>query len=209
MHKGVILIVKATTSDEAVSAAKEHMDDYGDGDVWDWYVIGGRWSGTLNSRNKEFEVLAKAIVPAGEHGFRSTTDIEAARPKLQAAWESLGETSVNPWSRDQYDKNRLGDDVLPLADCLAVVQDWHQDPVEVGKAEEERAKLWLKSEEDGGRSCSGHPDWNMYGYTLGCAAKMFKQDFSFECNVYNTTMWNFSIPDDPAGFYAVMIDMHN
>ena len=54
MHKGVILLIKASQRDEAKDKVQEFMVHYGDGDIWDWYVIGGRWSGTLNSKSKEF-----------------------------------------------------------------------------------------------------------------------------------------------------------
>ncbi len=54
MHKGVILLIKASDKNEAKDKVQEFMVQYGDGDIWDWYVIGGRWSGTLNSKSKEF-----------------------------------------------------------------------------------------------------------------------------------------------------------
>ena len=59
MHKGVILLTKASDRDEAVSQVESFLENYGDGDVWDWYVIGGRWSGTLNTKAKEFFVAAE------------------------------------------------------------------------------------------------------------------------------------------------------
>jgi len=48
MHKGVILIVKADDKDEAQTRAEEFLEQYGDGDVWDWYAFGGRWTGLLD-----------------------------------------------------------------------------------------------------------------------------------------------------------------
>ncbi len=41
MHKGVILLIKASQRDEAKDKVQEFMVQYGDGDIWDWYVIGG------------------------------------------------------------------------------------------------------------------------------------------------------------------------
>lgn len=53
MHKGVILLTKAKNREEAKAKAEEFLEPYGDGDVWDWYVIGGRWSGTLDNYSPE------------------------------------------------------------------------------------------------------------------------------------------------------------
>ena len=37
MHKGVILLVKAQDKEEAKQEVSNFMEQYGDGDVWDWY----------------------------------------------------------------------------------------------------------------------------------------------------------------------------
>ena len=52
MHKGVILLTKASDKEEALDSVREFLENYGDGDVWDWYQIGGRWSNTLAPKEK-------------------------------------------------------------------------------------------------------------------------------------------------------------
>lgn len=203
MHNGIMLLTQASGRDDAVKKVKEFLEPYGDGDVWDWYVCGGRWSGMLNPNNQAFEEKAKNIVP-NKGGLGVTVRAaEESRPELQAAWESLGETTVNPWSRDQYDHDGLIDDVLPLSDCLSAVKDWRQDPIEAGKKAEEDAKQWLSPMNKRG------DDYNMYGYALNRAAKLYQQDFSCECSVFNTESFDFTMPTDPEGWFAVMIDIHN
>lgn len=47
MHKGVILLVKAESKENALEQVKDFMEPYGEGFVWDWYQIGGRWNNEL------------------------------------------------------------------------------------------------------------------------------------------------------------------
>src|SRR5512147_5592 len=51
MHKGVILLVQANSAATAIRAANGFLANY-DGEtsangVFDWYQVGGRWTGTL------------------------------------------------------------------------------------------------------------------------------------------------------------------
>lgn len=54
MHKGIILLVKCRDKESAFHKVELFMPRYGNGKVWDWWRIGGRWSGTLNKYNNEF-----------------------------------------------------------------------------------------------------------------------------------------------------------
>lgn len=198
MHKGVVLIVKADNREEAKEKADEFMERYGEGNVWDWYVIGGRWSGTMNEKNNAFnEAVRQKFQPKHDFGY-SMQEVEALRPQLQALWEEMGGKGVNTWSRDQYRHEGFPDDILPLSECLAVVKEYGGDPDEKIKGMEERAEEYKQK-----------GDKIMRGYMMRCAGEMLSQNFCFNCNVYNTEEYNYSIPEDPAGFFAVMIDMHN
>lgn len=53
MHKGVILLVKASDKEEALSEVESFLEPYGEGFVWDWYQIGGRWNNTLAPKDKQ------------------------------------------------------------------------------------------------------------------------------------------------------------
>lgn len=52
MHKGVILLVKASNRQEATDKAETFLNKH-EGKVWDWYQIGGRWSGTLLAKDPQ------------------------------------------------------------------------------------------------------------------------------------------------------------
>jgi len=207
MHKGIILLVEAKNKEHARSEAEKFLEPYGDGDVWDWYAVGGRWSGTLNKNHNKFNKMVQKKYPLkkGDYG-RSYQWIEEHLDEFKKMWESLGETSKNPYARDMfiskdYDRT-FDDDIMPLKDSLSIVKEWTQDPVKEGKKELVRAKKWLNGE-------SAKDDWDMYGYVVKRAGEMFSQSFSFDTNVYNTVDGDFSIPTDVYKYFAVMIDIHN
>ena len=149
MHHGIILLTKAETRTEGLSKVEKFMEWY-KGSEWDWYEIGGRWTGKLK-----------------------------------------------PYSDPK-------ENVLPLKDCLRIVKAWQQT-IEHAKAEERKAQEWLNIKDENGNL---YNNWNRYGFGLFCAARLYRQEFSFEANIFNIETHDFSVPEDPAGFYAVMIDMH-
>jgi hypothetical protein len=207
MHKAVIILTEAQSREEALKKTRAFMEDYGDGDVWDWYAIGGRWTQTLAPQHKQFAEQAEKILGKGEHGFVSQKEVDDKQGQLEELWKSLGGKGKNPYS-NHYDLPEYGNenDAMPLADCLEIVKSWQQN-VEHAKKAEEEAKKWLgRTNEKTGEK---YDDWHMYGYSLKCAAALYKEEFSFEANVFNTDTYSFSIPEDPAGWFAVMVDMHN
>ena len=205
MHKAIMLMVEAENREEAKEKA-EHFLEENKNDVWDWYCIGGRWSGTLNKNCKKFfeEVDKKYPVKKDDYG-RSYQFIEEHQVEFQAIWTGLGETSENPYSRDTFITHdyeaTYPDDILPLSKCITIVRDWQQKP-EDGLKEIEKAKRWLKP-------TNKKDDYNMYGYCLKCASYILQEDFSFETNIFNTEDFDFSIPKKLSGWYVVMVDMHN
>jgi hypothetical protein len=51
MHVIHLIAVEAEDEEEAVDTAESALGPYGDGDVWDWYAVGGRWDGYLGGEN--------------------------------------------------------------------------------------------------------------------------------------------------------------
>ena len=213
MHKGIILLTKAENNQEAKSNVEEFLAQYKD-DVWDWYQIGGRWNGSLNAKNKEFNDKAKLVL--AEHssnqkedgtprddGFITHSSIKESQSRLQQIWIDLEQSGPNPYC-DHYKLPDEGADydIMLLSDCLNIVADWQQDHIKDGNTELESAKGWL----DGTR---GTDDYSMYGYSLRIAANIFSQTFCFDCNVFNIHKFNYSVPSDTTGWFAVIIDVHN
>lgn len=143
-HHACILLFK---TDKATRAdAENFLDEYKD-DVWDWWVIGGRWSGAL----------------LGLEGAAEDDD------------------SLN---------------IRPLSEVLDFVKSWHTDPAS------EALRLVNKAMEH------GQSDYNR-GYCLRHAADAYQQCFSWATSVYNTEDYSWSLPEDPTGWWAILVDMHN
>ncbi len=45
------VVVEAGDEHEAEANAEGAIEGYGDGRVWDWYAVGGRWDGALGGKN--------------------------------------------------------------------------------------------------------------------------------------------------------------
>jgi len=213
MHKGIILLVKAEDKDDARSNVESFLEEY-QNQVWDWYQIGGRWTNTLidsktynNWAKKVLEEKQNELHPDSKGGVYQST-VEAVQEKLQSKWEEVGFEGQNPYY-NHYNLPKEGNpyDVMKLEDCIDIVNKWKQDYIEAGKKELVEAHKWLDGSENGGHGKG--EDYRMYGYSLKNAGKLFSQDFCFDCNVYNTKEYDYSIPEDKNGWYAVIIDIHS
>lgn len=204
MHKGVILLTQASDRDEAISNVEEFLEQYGDGDVWDWYQIGGRWQNTLapkDLKEKWYENI-KTFLKEGEWGIMQS-DIDNNAEALQNSWETLGLLGSNPYS-NHYNLGTKGNyyDAMLLSDCLPTVKDWVKD---VAK---EKIELWEKLIEAKGKAERG--EYDMSGYYAGLYRDLDYGSFCFECNVFDTDNFESeTIPEEIEGWWAVMVDMHN
>lgn len=82
MHIVHLIAVEADDDDEAIEAAEAGIEDYGNGDVWDWYQIGGRWEGHLDGENtccaakkpQIFTAALDSVAKAQERHFKELQD---------------------------------------------------------------------------------------------------------------------------------------
>lgn len=130
MHKGLILLVKAEDKSEAIEKVNDFMEPYGDGDVWDWFSIGGRWNNTLAPKElkEKWDEEAKKILPKNEHGWLYQNDIDKNQDALQKAWEDLGLKGKNQYC-NHYNLGSDGNyyDCVPLPECIDTVKEWVKD----------------------------------------------------------------------------------
>lgn len=210
MHKGVILLVQAEDKEDALDRVKDFMEPYGEGDVWDWYAIGGRWSNTLAPKNEEFEKWAGPFLKEKEGGrdWISQSTVDANQDSLQAKWVELGMSGSNPYA-NHYDlpDDGGGYDVLPLAECIETVKKWVRDLVEEEKKAWEELLAEKQKEDQEGKKPG---EWGFAGYRGRRWAETRDGQFCFDSNVFDITKEHAEkLPDDLTGYWAVMVDMHN
>lgn len=207
MHKGVILLMKAEDRIEAQDKANSFMNSnwYGDGNVWDRYEIGGRWTSTLAPSREMFDKKMKELVPITDEifGYDMKT-IEDNRPLAQKTWEELWMKWPSPWE-DHY--NLHNDwwkyDIVLLKDCIDVVKEWVWDLEK--EAQEYRDKMieYKKLEDE-------KKIWTMSAHYAWLYRDAKYSNFSFDSNVYDVSNCEAEkLPDDIEWYRAVMVDMHN
>lgn len=213
MHKGIILLVKPEDEDNnkfsALNKAREFMDDH-EGTVWDWWAVGGRWTQVLCPKTREFSQWANEFllskepkVDGQDAEWISQQNVDDNQHILQKKWEDMGLIGKNSYC-NHYKIGQDGGayDAMPLSECLEVVNAWKQDYIALGKEKLKDAENWLNGE-------TGTNNYEMYGYVITKAGKLFQQDFFDECNVFNVENYNYSVPEDVTGWWAVMVDIHN
>lgn len=211
MHKGVIILTEAQDKWEAESNVESFLEPYGDGRVWDYYVIGGGWHNALAPAKlvKEFDKWVKEEYKDvfNENGMYNVSDLEndKVREHIQNKWESLGLRGKNIYySAYGFDVTDTDADynIVPLKDCLDIVKDWSKD------LKVEKTKLWNELLEAKEKADNGK--WDMTAYLAGQYKDVCYGNFCFDSNVFNATTYDAEqIPSNINDYYAVMVDMHN
>ena len=100
MHYMHLIAIEAESPEEAVSGVKEAIEEYGEGDVWDWCEVGGRWGGELAGSN----VLAYADNP---EEFQSQLDGARSRRlhEMQELAQHFSSEVVSMEPRESYSLN--------------------------------------------------------------------------------------------------------
>jgi hypothetical protein len=194
----------------------EFLEGYGDGKVWDWYMIGGRWSGTLNPQYQKFSIAAKKFMVKkykvnGKELFLTNGRLEECADDLKAIWEKLGGTGKNPYARDTYVDRMAEDDILPLSECANIVKKWKRDLVKEANKAFRRLCIERKREREahkrGEKFCG-----TTSAYYAGIYKETIYDNFSFDSNTYNINAGTndpTAALGNPEGRWAVMVDLHN
>ena len=94
MHKGVICLTKATDKQDAISNVESFLESYGDSKVWDWYEIGGRWSGTLG--DDDSTQLTNCVIV-----------VEEWKQDLEAEADELWDKMIEARTQEKSGENNL------------------------------------------------------------------------------------------------------
>ena len=208
MHKGIILLVKADNVSEAQEKAEDFLDGYKHS-VWDWYEIGGRWSGNLSEHNPKFIKLATKLFnkkyPETKLDFINDKMIQNCNKELQQIWDKLGGQNNHPYNRNSI-TTRFDDDIVPMSSAINSIKKWTIDPK---KEAEKSFRLILKARREKKKDST---TYDMSGYYANIYASWNYDNFSFESSVYDVEHGT----NNPAKaieqldtYYAVMVDLHS
>jgi len=210
MHKGTILLLKADDRSDAISVANDFMEGY-HGSVYDYYTIGGSWEDVLAPADKvkEFKEWAEIEFPDyfSNRIRGGLTDRDKAI--LQLKWEKIGLKGKHRYSTDNFSPDGCGPYCArPLPECMQEVIQYK------GNTEQEIEEAWnsmieAKKEEEATKASGGIPG-TMSCYYAGIYHDLGYKNFSFDSNVYDVyENESEHIPDDPDGYWAVVVDMHS
>ena len=201
MHKGVILLVKpdgdteAEKRADAIELAETFLEPYGDGDVWDWLEIGGRWTGELTGCDPTAD--PRNLEPCDLcQGTGDRKDLEPPEWKKDCGGcNGCG----GKGKRVKHNLVEVTDNAMPLTDkrVLAKVQEWAKDWEAKRLAECAEQEAHWKD------------DKQMSGWLMQKRGKIIADEFCFESNVFDTVKETNALPKSFKGYWAVMVDMHN
>jgi hypothetical protein len=202
MHFLSFLIVKADSREEAVRKARNFLEQYQD-QVWDWYVIGGRWSGFFTQRRLDQATYEKFLEEFRENGLGMISKDNPECKQRKRSHELFMKYFPNfegdiPVYRDPYLDDGYSDDVVPLGCCEEIIQKYI-DPFHLRYGElVERAKKEIESDGTISRSTA----WELGRYA-------YDDNYSTDHTVFNVEDYSVSIPDNPEGYYVVTVDLHS
>jgi hypothetical protein len=202
MHFLSFLIVKADSREEAVRRARDFLEEY-QNQVWDWYVIGGRWSGYITQSNLDQATYEKFSKEFRENALGLISKDNPECKQRKRAHELFMKYFPNfegdiPIYRDPYLHDGYLDDVVPLGCCEEIIQKFIDDfHSRYGKLVE-KAKKEIESDGTINRITA----WELGRYS-------YDDSYSTDHTVFNVENYSVSIPDNPEGYYVVTVDLHN
>ena len=208
MHKGVVLLVKAESLEDARSYAESFLEEYGNGDVWDWYEIGGRWSGMLDPRHYKY---SKLVSDKKKEKFPEKEGLDLDFAKLDqeeydALWIKAGGEPGTQYNDSMF--NSIENNIKSLSECLDIVKEYNTPSIK-DKAIEYWDKMIEAKNEEIEKELKGMPTSTMSAYYAGLYRDCKYDSFSFEQNVFDTDSYSSEIPEDITDMWAVVVDMHN
>lgn len=221
MHKAIILITKAGDKDLALDNVKQFMKPYGGGDVWDWYTIGGRWSGILAPDRTAYDKWAKTFIvekikenptfkgylpESGEVSHYPQCIIDDNTREFERQWLKHGYSAPSPYFNNyKLPKDGGYYDVVELKNCLHVLPDWITD------IEKEKDEAWEKMTEARTKFKDKADSYDMTPYYAKQYYNLGSGNFSWEFGNFDidSECPLSEIPSDLTDLWAVVVDMHN
>ena len=193
MHYVHLVLVQAEEESQAIEEAEYAISEYGDGHVWDWYTVGGRWEGYLKGKN----VLCYADDP---EFFRENLRIIKNHQDKEYR-ELVANLTGALVSAEQVSDHIFG---LPVVDKAAVAE-------EKTRRNKCFAEVWQKV-----LTAKEIPrldnNLGMLGYFLRKLSLILTGDYYTSSGFWDSELYK-SYPDPERAYYEndylVVIDIHN
>lgn len=204
MHTLKIIATKATSAEEAQKKVCEFME-FQKGRIYDWYVIGGRFSWSLNPLAKEFREKVQPIFEKWNSDFLTQDEIEELQPELQKIWEEMGGEGKNPINRNKYREGH-SDDIRPMT----------KEDIERQILENEEYKNTLEKDlKDKIEQGSNEYDMEISMHYRSLADLYDEMWFTHEYHWYRLEelfdewyRWSINPPESPEWYWIIALDLH-
>lgn len=203
MHVVHLIAVEAEDEEGAIDTAETAIAQYGDGDVWDWYAIGGRWDGYLGGENaccyaKNPAVFLSALQKAEEFqnaDFREMRDRFTGR-KVPA--REVGDSCLG----------------MPITDKAGVAQRISERNAQSKEVFGFMKKAKTLMEYD--TLAQDNPETFLFGWYMKRLGMHLMGNYHFESYFYDTVEYTTRfgpvrqrIADDPVHQWLVAFDLHS
>ena len=196
MHFPHLIAVEADDASEAVEMAENAIEGYGNGNVWDWYEVGGRWNGELEGNNT-------LCYSENSESFTKHIDRckESRKRELFSILDKLNGTQIGP--DDVHDKYGLG-----ISDPVKSAKNISEDNKKHATEFQEILKLKDLPSSD--------TTFSMTGYYLHKLGSLISDYYTADSYFYDAAYGSSSFKaiaerckEEPSRQWLVAIDMHN
>jgi hypothetical protein len=200
-----VIAVEADTEEEAIEAAESAIDGYGEGDVWDWHEVGGRWDGHLAGKNVVCYAHDKPSFIAGV-----SRALESRNSEFRNLRDKLAGTVVTAEESD--DHNHFG---FPIKDPVGHAQRITESNLQ-GKAAFDKLMACETIEEYDAQHQKGDASHFMLGYYLRKLGTLVSDSYCFDAMFWDGAYGSSQTEDlwercekDPERQWLVVMDLHN
>jgi len=204
MHVLHLIAVEADSKEEAVEMAEAAIEPYGDGQVWDWYSVGGRWKGLfgLNEDGTDKNVLQFSEDPEQFRKSLARVAESQNREFTENVDKVFGRTITeadvrNLWGLEVHDKKgaaeRISESNKEFGEKFSALKDLDKLP-----------------EDDGPMG------FGMLGFYLIKIGQSLSGRYCFESYFFDAVIYGTRVQDtmhrceeSPEHQYLVAVDLHN
>lgn len=213
MHVLHLIAVEADSEEEAIMEAEAAIDGYGEGRVWDWFEVGGRWSGLFGttSDGESKNVLAYSDDPVQFEESLSRCDASQNREFCETLDKIFGRNVFPEDARDFFGRDLSQSEREEMAERVT------RSNEATGKAFE---SLRTMSEMPTSSACPTQVPFTSdpyhLGYLLKKLGKQLTREYDFNAYFWDRIEWTTSTgparercEEEPSKQYLVALDLHN